>query len=215
MSVANSDSDDIRSANGKRDSLRLGEPPGLLVFRASRYHPRMRDSKLALFGVIGLNLLGCKTLDEVSIGYADAITSSQLPDAEGWDRVSVAFPSLTDVDPLASPSLARHSVTAAEIEAVSVTGVELEGPDGGCGTPFTRVEVQLVAPELGPTTLATADRAGECLTWTLVSATDLGPWFRQPRVSIVALVDGKPPEAVQSLSLRVNFLIDVADKRIE
>ena len=169
----------------------------------------------ALVALVGLSLLGCKTLKDVSIGYADAITTSQLPEADSWERVEVQFPSLNDVDPLASPSLTRYAITPEQVEAVTLTGVEFEGSDGACGTPFSSVEIQLVAAELGPTTLATATRGGECLDWQLAPAADLGPWFRQPKVSIVALVDGQPPEQVQSLSLHVSFLIDVADQRIE
>src|SRR5690606_29704198 len=165
--------------------------------------------------VLGSALLGCKTLSEVSIGYADAVTTSSLPGDGPWSRVSVAFPGLTDMDPLSSPSLARYAVTPEEVESVAVTRVELDGPAGACGMPFTAIELQLVAPELGPTTLATATRSGECLSWTLAGETELGPWFRQPTISIVARVDGEPASDTQSLSLRVSFLIDVADKRIE
>ncbi|HLT40690.1 MAG TPA: hypothetical protein VK034_30650 [Enhygromyxa sp.] len=165
--------------------------------------------------MLGIALLGCKTLTEVSIGYADAVTTSSLPGDGPWSRVSVVFPGLTDMDPLASPSLTRHAVTPEEVESVAITSVELGGPAGACGMPFSSVELQLVAPELGPTTLATATRNGECLSWTLATGTELGPWFRQPSVSIVALVDGQPVGDPQSLSLRVSFLIDVVDKRIE
>ena len=160
-------------------------------------------------------LLGCKTLSEVSIGYADAISTSSLPDDGPWSRVSVAFPSLTDMDPLSSPSLTRYQVTPEEVESVKVTSVDFTGPTGECGLPFSAIELQLVAPELGPTTLANATRDGECLRWTLAGETELGPWFRQPTISIVAVVDGQPIADTQSLSLRVSFLIDVADKKIE
>lgn len=175
----------------------------------------MQTRALALLlACVGSSSLGCKTLSEVSIGYADAITTSQLPSEGPWSRVSVEFPGLTDMDPLSSPSLSRYAVAPAEIEAVKVTSVELEGPAGGCGLPFASIELQLVAAELGPTRLASAARAGECLQWTL-SSDDLSSWFRQPKISIVALVDGEPIADAQSLSLRVSFVVDIADKRID
>jgi hypothetical protein len=175
-------------------------------------HPR----GLALLLASGsLALLGCKTLSEVSIGYADAITTSQLPSEGPWSGVSVAFPSLTDMDPLSSPSLARYGVKPEEVESVKLTGITLEGPAGDCQLPFASVELQLVAAELGPASLATAKRSGECLSWTLDRETELAPWFRQPKISIVALVDGEPVAEAQSLSLRVSFIIDVTDKQIE
>jgi hypothetical protein len=171
-----------------------------------------------LLAFAGSSLLGCKTLSEVSIGYADAVTTSQLPSDGPWSRVSVAFPGLADIDPLSSPSLSRYAVTPEEVESVKLTSVELEGPAGECGLPFLAIELQLVADELGPATLATAAREGECLKWTLASD-ELAPWFRQPKISIVALVDGQPVADVQtdnqSLSLRVSFLVDVTDKHIE
>ena len=175
----------------------------------------MRVRVLALLLALGsASLFGCKTLSEVSIGYADAITSSSLPTDGPWSRVSVVFPSLTDMDPLSSPSLSRYAVKPEEVESVKLTSVELEGPAGDCNLPFSAVELQLVAPELGPATLATGKREGECLTWTLASD-QLAPWFRQPKISIVALVDGEPVADAQSLSLRVSFLVDVTDKKIE
>jgi hypothetical protein len=175
----------------------------------------MRGRVFALLLAFGsTSLLGCKTLSEVSIGYADAITSSSLPSDGPWSRVSVAFPSLTDMDPLASPSLSRYAVKPEEVESVKLTSVEFEGPAGACGLPFAAIELQLVAAELGPATLGTATREGECLKWTLASE-ELAPWFRQPKISIVALVDGEPVADAQSLSLRVSFLVDVADKHIE
>jgi hypothetical protein len=174
-------------------------------------HPRALG---LLFVCASLTLLGCKTLSEVSIGYADAITSSSLPSDGPWSRVSVAFPSLTDMDPLSSPSLTRYAVTPEEVESVKLTSVELEGPAGACNLPFSAVELQLLAAELGPATLATGKREGECLTWTLATE-ELGPWFRQPKISIVALVDGEPVADAQSLSLRVSFLVDIKDKQIE
>jgi hypothetical protein len=160
-------------------------------------------------------LLGCKTLKEVSIGYADAITTSSLPSEGPWSQVGVAFPGLRDMDPLSSPSLTRYAIRPEEIESVAVTGVELAGPSGECGLPFSALELQIVAAELGPATLATAKRDGECLRWELATATELAPWFRQPTISIVAVADGEPIADGQSLSLRVSFLIDVTDKRIE
>ena len=175
----------------------------------------MRTRVLALLLVcVGSSTLGCKTLSEVSIGYADAVTTSQLPSEGPWSGVDVAFPSLTDMDPLSSPSLTRYAVKPEEIEAVKLTSVELEGSAGDCGLPFAAVELQLVAAELGPTSLATAVREGECLQWTL-SSDDLSAWFRQPKISIVALVDGEPIADAQSLSLRVSFMVDIADKRID
>lgn len=176
----------------------------------------MRVRVPALLLMLGFaSSLGCKTLSEVSIGYADAITSSSLPSDGPWSRVSVAFPSLTDMDPLSSPSLTRYAVAPEEVESVKLTSVELEGPAGDCNLPFSAVELQLVAAELGPATLATGKREGECLTWTLASDEELGPWFRQPKISIVALVDGEPVADAQSLSLRVSFLVDIKDKQIE
>jgi hypothetical protein len=168
-----------------------------------------------LFVCASPTLLGCKTLSEVSIGYADAVTTSSLPSEGSWSRVSMTFPGLTDVDPLASPSLSRYEVKPEEVESVAVTSVELEGSAGGCGLPFSAIELQLVAAELGPTTLATAVRNGECLSWTLAKENQLAPWFRQPKISIVAVVDGQPVADVQSLSLQVSFLVDVTDKKIE
>ncbi|MFO7562295.1 MAG: hypothetical protein R6X02_06600 [Enhygromyxa sp.] len=174
----------------------------------------MRVRLAALLFTLGCpGLLGCKTLTEVSVGYADAITTSSLPGEGPWSGVSVAFPGLSDMDPLSSPSLTRYAVTAEEIESVKVTSAELSGSSGECGLPFAKLELQLVAAELGPTTLATAERRGECLSWALVE-TELAPWFRQPTISIVALVDGEPLAADQSLSLRVSFLVDVTDKPI-
>jgi hypothetical protein len=166
---------------------------------------------------LSLGLTACKTLSEVSIGYADAITTSQLPSEGPWTQVSVAFPSLAGMDPLSSPSLSRYAVTASEIESVHVTGVALEGDADACGLPFTRVEVQLVAGELGPATLATAERKGECLSWDLAADTEFGPWFRQAEVSVVALVDGQPSEASagESLALRISFMVDIKPKRID
>lgn len=175
----------------------------------------MRVRVLALVLACAPAVLGCKTLSEVSIGYADAVTTSSLPSEGPWSQVSVAFPGLTDIDPLSSPSLTRYAVTPAEVESVAVTGVELDGPAGECGLPFSAIELQLVAAELGPATLATASRSGECLSWTVAGETELGPWFRQPKISIVALVDGEPVADPQSLSLRVSFLIDIADKPID
>lgn len=160
------------------------------------------------------SVLGCKTLSEVSIGYADAITTSSLPSDGSWSQASVAFPGLTDMDPLSSPSLSRYAVTPEEVESVKVTSVELEGPAGECGLPFLMVQLQLVSAELGPTPLARALRDGDCQRWTLTSD-DLAPWFRQPKVSIIALVDGQPVADAQSISLRVSFIVDVKDKRIE
>jgi hypothetical protein len=160
-------------------------------------------------------LLGCKTLKEVSIGYADAISSSSLPSDGPWTGVSVTFPELQDMNPLSSPSLTRYAIRPEEIESVAVTGVELAGSAGECGLPFSRLELQMVAAELGPTTLATAEREGECLRWELAAGTELAPWFRQPTISIVAVADGEPVADGQSLSLRVSFLVDVVDKQIE
>lgn len=162
----------------------------------------------------GASSSGCKTLSEVSIGYADAVTTSSLPDAGPWSRASVSFPALSDMDPLSSPSLSRYAVTPEEVESVKLTSVELDGPAGACGLPFSAVELQLVAAELGPAALGTATREGECLQWTL-SDEELAPWFRQPTISIVALVDGEPVADAQSLSLRVSFLVDVTDKPIQ
>lgn len=176
----------------------------------------MRFRVLALIlALASPSLLGCKTLSEVSIGYADAVTTSSLPSDGPWSRVSVAFPSLTDMDPLSSPSLSRYAVEPEEVESVAVTSVELEGAAGECGLPFSAIELQLVAGDLGPASLATATREGECLKWTLATQTDLAPWFRQPKISIVALVDGEPVADAQSLSLRVSFMIDIKDKKIE
>ncbi len=175
----------------------------------------MRLSPLVLVALLGLAATGCKTLSEVAIGYADAVTTSSLPSEGAWSRVSVEFPGLTDIDPLSSPSLTRYAVTPEEVESVKVTSVELEGEAGECGLPFSAIELQLVAAELGPAPLATAKREGECLSWTLADETELSTWFRQPQVSIVALVDGEPVADTQSMSLRVSFLIDVKDKQIE
>lgn len=100
------------------------------------------------------------------------------------------------------------SLCGHQVESVKLTSVELEGPAGACNLPFSAVELQLLAAELGPATLATGKREGECLTWTLATE-ELGPWFRQPKISIVALVDGEPVADTQSLSLRVSFLVDV------
>jgi hypothetical protein len=175
---------------------------------------RVRVAALLLV-LTGPGLLGCKTLKEVSVGYADAITTSSLPSEGPWSRVSVVFPELSDLDPLSSPSLTRYAVKPEEIESVKLTGVELAGPSGACGLPFSSLELQLVAAELGPTTLATAERSGECLSWTLTSEAELAPWFRQPKISITALADGEPVADPQSLSLRVSFLVDITDKRIE
>jgi hypothetical protein len=175
----------------------------------------MRAHSLLLVVLVGSSLLACKTLSDVSIGYADAITTSALPSEGPWSRVSVEFPTLTDMDPLSSPSLSRYEVEPEEIESVKVTGVDLQGPAGECGTPLSAVEIQLVAAELGSTTLATANSEDGCLRWTLAGETELGPWFRQPAISIVALVDGEPSGDPQSLSLRVSFLVDIKAKRID
>jgi hypothetical protein len=173
----------------------------------------MRARTLVLVALLGLGPIGCKTLSEVSIGYADAVTTSELPEGS-WTAVSVAFPGLTDMDPLASPSLSRYEVKPEEIESVKVTSVELEGDAGGCGLPFSAIEVQIVAPELGPQTLATGKRTGDCLTWELAAETELSAWFREPKISIVAVVDGQPAAESQGLALRVSFLVDVEDKPI-
>jgi hypothetical protein len=175
-------------------------------------HPR---ALALLFVCASPTLFGCKTLSEVSIGYADAITTSSLPSEGSWSRVNMAFPGLTDMDPLSSPSLSRYAVKPEEVESVAVTSVELEGSAGECGLPFSAIELQLLAAELGPTTLATAVRSGECLSWTVAKETELAPWFRQPKISIAALVDGQPVADLQSLSLRISFLIDVKDKQID
>lgn len=177
----------------------------------------MRMRPLIFLAILPLvPLLGCKTLSEISVGYADAITTSELPSEGSWSGVSVAFPTLTNIDPLASPSLVRYQIEAEEVESVKVTRVELEGPSGPCNLPFQTVELQLLAPDLGPTRLATGSGSGlgsgECLTWELASETELAPWFRQPSISIVALVDGEPVADSQSLSLQVNFLIDITDQ---
>lgn len=183
------------------------------TMQAVQDHMRVRVAIPFLSVVCGL--LGCKTLKEVSVGYADAITTSSLPSEGPWSRVSVAFPGLRDMDPLSSPSLTRYAVRSEEIESVKVTGVELAGPTGECGLPFAALELQLVAAELGSTTLATGKRSGECLSWELAAETELASWFRQPTISIVAVVDGEPVAAAASLSLRVSFLIDVTDKKID
>jgi len=174
----------------------------------------MRARSLLPFLAI-LPLLGCKTLSEVSIGYADAITTTELPSEGSWSQLSVAFPSLTDMDPLSSPSLSRYEVRPEEIESVKITSAELHGPSGACGLPFQAIELQLVAAELGPATLATASRTGDCLSWAIAGEAELGSWFRQPAISIIAVVDGEPLTDPQSLSLRVSFLVDIADKRID
>jgi hypothetical protein len=175
----------------------------------------MRAHSLLLAVLVGSSLLACKTLSDVSIGYADAITTSALPSEGPWSGVSVAVPTLTDMDPLSSPSLSRYGVHADELEGVFVTGVELEGPNGACGLPFTTLELQIRAAELGSATLASAETTGECLTWTLTPDLDLSPWFRQPTISIEAVVDGEPLAEAVPLSLQVSFLVDIRDKRIE
>ena len=172
------------------------------------------------FGLLALALvclpgLACKTLSEVSVGYADAISTSELPGEGPWTAVEVGFPALTALDPLASPSLSRYAVTPADVDVVRATRVELDGPTGECGLPFTRIELRLRAAELGATTLATAARTGDCLIWTLTPDLDLAPWFRQPSVTLDALVDGAPLDAALPLSLRVAFLVDLHDKRID
>jgi hypothetical protein len=159
--------------------------------------------------------LGCKTLGEVAVGYADAITTTSLPtDEGGYAGATISFPALTDMDPLSSPALSRYEVAPEEVESVKLSSVELDGPSNACGLPFSKLELQVVAAELGPVTVATAS-GGECLEWTLTDE-ELGPWFRQPKLSIVALADGQPwTGGAESLSLRVSFLIDIEDKRIE
>jgi hypothetical protein len=171
--------------------------------------------RLLALALLAPTLLACKTLDEVAIGYADAITTSSIPGESSYTAAAVSFPALTDIDPLASPALSRYEVAPEEVESVKLTHVELEGPSGACGLPFAKLELQLIAEELGPVSLATAT-GGECLEWTLATDTELGPWFRQPSVTIQALADGEPWEgAAQSISLRVGFLVDVKDKRID
>lgn len=161
-------------------------------------------------------LAGCQTLKEVSVGYADAIAASELPPGDAPLRqVEVRFPSLTDIDPLSSPSLSRYAVTREELESVKATEAELE-PQSGCALPFSSVELQVHAAELGAQTFAKATIGADgCPSWT-IDPVELAPWFRQPSISIVALVDGEPYDpSAMTLQVRAAFLIDVADKRIE
>lgn len=173
-----------------------------------------RTLLLALVSALSLGL-GCKTLGEVAVGYADAIATTSLPtDEGGYAGQTIEFPGLTDMDPLSSPALSRYEVKAEEVESVKLSSVELDGPSDACGLPFAKLELQVVAEELGPVSVATAT-GGECLEWTLADA-ELGPWFRQPKISVVVLADGEPwTGGAESLSLRVSFLIDIADKRID
>ena len=176
----------------------------------------MRSLAPLCLALLTLPLLACAMLKEVSVGYADAIAGAELPTEGGsYQDLHIAFPALTNIDPLSSPSLSRHEVSAEEIESVKITGVELEGPSGACGLPFSGLELVIENQELGPETLATAQIDGEgCVAWTLAEA-ELGPWFRKGSISIVAVADGEPLPPSASLSLNVSFLIDVRDKPIE
>jgi len=164
-----------------------------------------------------LSLVACQTLKDVSIGYADAIAGSELPSGEGpVEQVVVRLPGLVDVDPTQSPSLSRYAVTREEIEGVKVGEVVIDDGSGGCALPYPSVALRIDAGELGPRVFARASSdAGGCAQWTL-EPSDLSPWFRQPSFTIDAVVDGAARDpAPTSLEVRVSFVVDVEDKRIQ
>ncbi|MFV8753566.1 hypothetical protein ACNOYE_23685 [Nannocystaceae bacterium ST9] len=165
--------------------------------------------------VAPLLLAGCQTLKEASLGYADAIAGAELPGGDApLEQVEVRLPGLVDVDPTESPSLSRYAVTREEIEAVKAGEVEVGDGSGGCGLPYPSMDLRIDAGELGPQVFARGRvEADGCATWT-IDPIDLGPWFRQPTFTIDAIVDGLPSGA-NTLEVRVSFLVDVKDKRIQ
>lgn len=168
----------------------------------------MRKLLLAL----PLLLAACQTLKDASLGYADAITSSELPSEPASEPVVVVLPGLRELDATRSPSLSRYAVTREEIEHVRAAQATL---GDGCSLPFERVALRITADELGPQVFARAEVGDEgCAKWTLEDV-ELAPWFRQPSFTIDATVEGAPTGAAQSsLEIRVAFAVDVRDKRI-
>jgi hypothetical protein len=159
-------------------------------------------------------LIGCKTLEEVSLGYADAIAGAELPGGDGnLTQVEVRLPRLADVDVTQNPSLSRYAVTHEEIEAVKVGEIEVGDGSGGCALPYSTVDLRIRADGLGPQVFARG-RAGAdgCAEWK-IDPIDLGPWFRKPTFTIDAVVDGS--STVSTLQVRVSFTVDVKDKPIK
>jgi hypothetical protein len=161
-----------------------------------------------------LLLAGCKTLEEVSLGYADAIGGAELPAADGpLVQVEVRLPRLTAVDVTQNPSLSRHAVTHAEIEGVKVGEVEVGDGSDGCALPYSSIDLRISSEGLGPQVFARGRGGADgCAEWA-VDPIDLGPWFRQA-FTIDAVVDGAAAN-VSTLEVRVSFIVDVKDKRIE
>jgi hypothetical protein len=173
---------------------------------------RMRSLVLL---VLPLPLLtGCKTLEEVSLGYADAIAGAELPGGDApLTQVEVRLPRLVDVDATQSPSLSRYAVTHEEIESVEVGEVEVGDGSGGCALPYSSVDLRIASEGLGPQVFARGRPGADgCAEWTL-EAIDLGPWFRRESFTIDAVVDGT--STITTLEVRVSFTVDVKDKRIE
>jgi hypothetical protein len=159
-------------------------------------------------------LAGCKTLEEVSLGYADAIAGAELPGGyEPLTQVEVRLPRLAAIDVTQNPSLSRYAVTHEEIEAVKVGEVEVGDGSGDCALPYATVDLRITAEGLGPQVFARgqADEDG-CAEWKL-EAIDLAPWFWRESFTIDAVVDGIPD--VSTLEVRVSFTVDVKDKRIK
>jgi hypothetical protein len=159
-------------------------------------------------------LLGCQTLKEVSLGYADALAGSELPSGEApLEQVVVVLPGLVAIDVTQNPSLARYSVTREAIEAVKIGEIEVGDGSGGCALPYPSIDLRIHAGDLGPQVFARGRvEADGCATWTRESI-DLAPWFRQDAFTIDAVVDG--PAGATALEVRVSFVIDVTDKRID
>lgn len=163
-----------------------------------------------------LLLSGCKTLEEVSIGYADALAGGNLPSGEGpLVQVVVPLPALTGIDATENPSLSRYAVTHEEIESVKVGEVEVGDGSGGCALPYASVDLRIASEGLGPQVFARGRPGTEdgCAQWE-IDPIDLGPWFRKDSFTIDAVVDGDPSK-VSSVQVRVSFIVDVKDKRIE
>lgn len=171
----------------------------------------------ALAVLLPLSLLaGCQTLKEVSLGYADAVAGAELPGADApLEQVVVRLPGLVEIDATQNPSLSRYAVTHEEIESVKVGEIEVGDGTGGCGLPYSSIDLRIDAGELGPQVFARGrNEADGCANWT-VESVDLGPWFRQSTFTIDAVVDGQPPASATTLEVRVSFVIDVTDKRID
>lgn len=161
-------------------------------------------------------LAGCQTLKEVSIGYAAALAPSELPSGDApLEQVVIPLPGMTAIDPIQNPSLSSYGVTREEIEAVKVGELEVGDGSGGCGLPYSSIDLRIDAGELGPQVFARGRiEADGCAKWT-IDRIDLGPWFRQPHFTVQAIVDGRPPPGAITLDVRVSFVIDVTDKRID